>query len=241
MVETGFIMPSLFNNAFREWTDGLDPDQARVSIFEHIRDIPYSLTSQPGLRNPEEAPETLLSLGRGSCVPKHHLLSAMYRKLGLEIVYATFAFSWNDPAIAYPPRLRELAARLPVSYHLATRVRIRNRWVLVDATWDSPLARAGFPVNEHWDGFADTKCAVKPLKSAVRTAYCRTVTNEPYRDSGAPACNPRDGEQNHGDAEDRDRYYREKISLRTPDERNRILNFYQELDAWMETIRQSGV
>jgi hypothetical protein len=232
-------MQSLVNKAFREWTTGLNPDQARISIFEHIRDIPYSLAPHPGMHNPEEAPEVLLSLGRGSCAPKHHLLAVMYRNLGLEIVYATFAFSWNDPSIAYPPELRVLAGRVPVSYHLTCRARIRNRWVLVDATWDPPLSRVGFPVNEHWDGFADTKCAVRPLSSPVRTAYCRTLKNEPYRDPSEPVCNPLDREQDHGDAGDQDRFYRKRVTLRTPEERNLTSIFYQELDIWMETVRQS--
>lgn len=34
---------------------------------------------------------------------------------------------------------------------------------MVDATWDLPLEKAGFPVNLHWDGISDTLPAVTPL------------------------------------------------------------------------------
>jgi hypothetical protein len=189
------------------------------------------------MTDPVSAPEQLLNLGRGYCGPKHFLLAAMYGKLGLDVVYATFPFLWNDPDIWFPQRLRECANQLPIAHHLACRVRINNRWVLVDATWDRPLAKAGFPVNERWDGIADMKCAVKPLRSAVRTAFCRTVTNKPRRDRCEAEFNPLDGEQDYGEVEGHTRQYREKTRMRTNDEIERIARFYPEFDAWLESLR----
>nr|WP_321350185.1 hypothetical protein [uncultured Methanoregula sp.] len=231
-------MPSLVASAFKEWTHGLDTHQSMISIFEHIRDIPYSLAVPRGdlLSGPEE----MLRIGRGYCGPKHYLLADMYRRLNLNVVYATIAFSWNDPDIRYPPGLRELAAIVPVSHHLACRVQIGCRWVFVDATWDRPLARAGFPVNEHWDGRSDTRCAVKPLRSPVRTAFCRTLKNEPCRTGDEAELSPVDGEKDHWDAKDQSRYYHNKISVRTPDERERIARFFQEFDAWLELVRHEN-
>jgi hypothetical protein len=162
----------------------------------------------------------------------------MYRRLGVDVVYATFPFLWNDPDLRYPPELRQLATVLPVAHHLACRVRIKDRWVLVDATWDLPLKRAGFPVNEHWDGQSDTLCAVKPLRSAVGTTFCRTVTNEPCRDRRERDLTPLDGEQDHGDAGDHARYYGEKTGMRTPEERERIRRFYREFEDWLATVRE---
>lgn len=231
-------MSTLADTTFRDWTKDLDTRESMISVFQHIRDIPYSLnaTEQHGMK----AAERILVAGRGSCGPKHYLLAEMYRRLGYEVVFATFPFIWNDPDFRYPPELRQLATGLPVAYHLACRVRIDNRWVLVDATWDRPLAPGGFPVNEHWDGRADTRCAVKPLRSAIRTAFCRTVTNEPcrnYRDAGY---NPLDGEQDHCEEDEHARNYREKTGLRSRDVIDRIRTFYQEFDAWLETIRRAG-
>jgi transglutaminase-like putative cysteine protease len=226
---------SLFNKSFGKWTQGLNPRESRVSVFEHIRDIPYSLAVS--MTDQKTAPEQILALGKGYCGPKHYLLAAMYRTLGLDVVYATFPFLWNDPDVRYPPELRRLAAAIPVAYHLACRVRINHRWVLVDATWDQPLVKGGFPVNEHWDGYADTKCAVKPLRSPVRTAYCRTATNEPYRDCREAELNPIDGEQDHGDEEDHVQYYRRGTRMRTAEEIEKIARFYPAFDAWLESLR----
>lgn len=226
----------LVDKKFREWTAGLDAKEAMISVFQHIRDIPYSLAVP--MTDPKTAPEQILALGRGYCGPKHYLLAEMFRKLGIDVVYATFPFIWDDPDLQYPPELRRLAGGLPVAHHLACRVRINDRWVLVDATWDRPIRQAGFPVNEYWDGRADTLCAVKPLRSAVRMAFCRTMTNEPCRNGRDRDLNPLDGEQDHGDAETHVRYYREKTGMRTPEEMGRIRRFYQEFEAWLQEIRE---
>jgi hypothetical protein len=229
-------MPSLVNRNFAEWTRGLNTRESMISIFSHIRDIPYSLVVP--MADQKTAPEQILRLGKGSCGPKHYLLAEMYRKLNLNVIYATIAFLWNDGDIHYPPHLRELAARLPVSHHLACRVQIGCRWVLVDATWDSPLAAAGFPVNGHWDGYSETRCAVKPIRSPVRTAYCRTLENVPCRCGDEEDLDAIDGEKDHWEAEDRARYYNEMVSVRTPEDVTRIMKFFNGFDAWTECLRQ---
>ena len=232
--QEGTVM--LVDKKFREWTAGHKGKNVVISVFEHIRDIPYSL--EVPMTDPDTAPEQILLLGKGYCGPKHYLMAEMYRRLGYEVVYATFPFLWNDPDLLYPPALRQLATGLPVAHHLACRVRIDDRWVLVDATWDPPLVWGGFPVNEHWDGRADTICAVKPLQSAVRTAFCRTSTNELCRERTEPDFNPCDGEQDHRDAGDNVRYYRRKTGMRTPEEIERIRRFYQEFDVWLQEVRE---
>jgi len=226
---------SLVNDMFAEWTHGLDARGSMISIFSHIRDIPYSLVLP--MQDGKTAPEQMLKEHRGSCTPKHCLLASMFRKLNLTVVYATFPFLWNDPDIHYPPPLRKCAAMLPIAHHLASRVQIGCRWILVDATWDRPLAKAGFPVNEYWDGYSETKCAVRPLKAAVRTACCRTCTSEPVRGKDEAILCPVDGEKNHWEEEDRARYYTDRISLRSPDEVVRIRQFSREFDIWLETLR----
>ncbi|MFA6332172.1 MAG: hypothetical protein WCX22_04405 [Methanoregula sp.] len=231
-------MASLVSRFFQEWTLGLDPRQGRISIFEHIRDIPYSLVVP--ITDVTAAPEQILSLGKGYCGPKHYLLAAMFRKLGLDVVYSTFPFLWNDPDLRYPPELRRLAGAMPVAYHLACRVRINGRWILVDATWDRLLAKGGFPINEHWDGFAEMRCAVNPLQFEVRTAYCRTATNEPCRDGRDAELHPLDDEQNHGDEDDHVQYYRKKTGMRTPEQIEQIARFYPTFDAWLESVRGQG-
>jgi hypothetical protein len=229
-------MPSLVDKKFHDWTHDLDTRESMVSIFEHIRDIPYYLNAP--MPDPEKSPEQLLVEGKGSCGPKHYLLAEMYRKLNLSIVYATIAFSWNDPDLRYPPELRKQAALLPIAHHLACRLQIGCRWILVDATWDSPLAKAGFPVNDHWDGYSETRCAVKPLRSLVQTTFGNTLKSETCQVKGDVELCEADAEKNHWNVVDRARYYREKVAVRTPDEVERIKQFNRDFDAWLVDVRQ---
>jgi hypothetical protein len=232
-------MTSLVNTTFTEWTDGLDTRESMISIFSHIRDIPYFLMVPAS--DHKTSVEQLLITGKGSCGPKHYLLAEMFRKLNLSVVFATIAFSWDDPDLHYPPRLREMAARLPIAHHLACRVQVGCRWILVDATWDSPLSKAGFPVNDHWDGYSETRCAVKPLKSPVPKVLCNNTTNELDRAKDKAELCPIDDEKDHWVAVDREHYYREKVAFHTPSERKKIVKFYHDFDAWLAEVREKGM
>jgi hypothetical protein len=152
-------MDSIVAERFRQWTAGRDALQARVAIFEKVRDIPYAII--PELNDAERYVE-ILTLGKGSCTPKHFLLCSMYQQLGLSALYAVFPFHWAEVEIPYPPELRRLAEALPLSYHLACRVEIEGRLVLVDATLDPVLEQMGLPVNKDWDGLSDTRPAIHP-------------------------------------------------------------------------------
>jgi hypothetical protein len=227
-------MLSDVDKKFQEWTKNLDTHDSMVSIFEHIRDISYSLSIP--FTDSTTSPEQVLIAGKGSCGPKHYLLAEMFRKLNLSVVYATIAFSWNDPDLRYPPFLRQLAVNLPVAYHLACRVQLGCRWILVDATWDPPLAKAGFPVNDPWDGYSETRCAVKPLTFQVQPSInnpkkiesCYRIRDEFY----VP-----DSEKNHWNELDRARYYHEKVNVRSPGEMELIRQFNREFDAWLDDVR----
>lgn len=226
-------MTSLIKELFNEWTQGLDTRDSMVSIFTHIRDIPYSLTVPAS--GYKSSIEQLLAAGKGSCGPKHYLLAEMFRKLNLSVVYATIPFLWDDPDLDYPPGLREMAKALPIAYHLACRVQVGCHWILVDATWDRPLAPAGFPVNDQWDGYSETRCAVKSLKAPVPAAFCQTLHNKPSR-TKEDFCRV-DDEKDHWQVEDRDRYYRQKVAIRTPDEMIRMAAFYRDFESWIVGVR----
>ncbi len=211
-----------------------------VSIFEHVRDIPFSVPSDPGMYDPATAPSLILQRGSGSCTAKHFLLAEMFRNLNVNVAFAEFAFLWNDPGLHYPADLRALAARLPVAYHLACRVQAGCRWVLVDATWDRPLRHAGFPVNLHWDGSSEMRCAVRPLKAPVRTAFCRTVSNEPCRDDDGAGFFPVDGEKDYWEAGDAARSRKERIPVRTAEETELLAVFYRTFNEWLPAVRASA-
>jgi len=152
-------MTRLIEDRFNQWIQGKSALEARISIYEMIKDIPYAII--PELIDPERYVE-ILRVRKGSCTPKHFLLCAMYQRLGTAVLYAVYPFRWDELEIDYPPRLRTLAKAMPTSYHLTCKVDIDGRLILVDATLDLALKMLGLPVNEKWDGKSDTLLPMKP-------------------------------------------------------------------------------
>jgi hypothetical protein len=153
---------AFLEETFRQWTAGKDAVRARISIYENIRDIPYAVL--PGLNNTDRFAD-ILTLRRGSCTPKHFLLCNMFQRLGLTVLFAVYPFRWGEPAemmVGNLEPLREMTKALPMSHHLACRVEIDGRLVLVDATLDPPLGKAGMAINQEWDGFSDTLLPMTP-------------------------------------------------------------------------------
>lgn len=192
---------------FDEWTSGLKPKEARIAVFEHIRDIPYAIV--PALRDPANGPAGILEMGRGSCQPKHWLLAILFKHLGIEVKYATYPFKWGDQGIKFPPDIEKMAGKLPSAYHLACKAYIDGRWILVDATYDLPLAKYGFAVNISWDGTSDTKNAVKPIIEVL-----------------------------HKTPEERVRYETDKKSLYSEQDKALYAEFIDKLNAWLGEIRE---
>ena len=198
----------IVQKAFAEWTKGLSGRDARISIFDHIRDIPYAVI--PEIRNPVDGPQGLLEGMKGSCTPKHFLLGRMFEMLRIPIKYVSYPFSWNVKSVAYPLELRKLAEVLPIEYHLACKARIESKWAVVDATWDRPLARVGFPVNDSWDGVNDTKLAVDALDEIV-----------------------------HENVEERVNFVQARKASWTADDNGRTDHFISALNKWMENVRSN--
>lgn len=149
---------------FREWVDGKDPIQARIAIFERIRNIPYAVI--PELIDARRYVD-ILKTGRGSCTPKHFLMAEMFQRLGLMVIFTVYPYRWGERSEIldnYPHKLKEMADRQPVAYHLACKVEIEGRFVLVDATLDASLNKLPLlPVNLEWDGFSDTQLPMTPI------------------------------------------------------------------------------
>jgi len=164
-----------------QWTENRSPEKSRIAVFEHIRDIPYAII--PELRGPQRGPSGILELNKGSCQPKHYLLAILFAKLGLEIKYVTYPFYWGRQPIKYPPELKALLKELPPAYHLTLKARINGKWVLVDATFDLVLKKAGFPVNLTWDGSSDSLNAVLPLEEIIHESIAERVSFEAQQKS----------------------------------------------------------
>ena len=152
-------MNPIIEARFNEWTKGKSPLEARIAIFEKIRDIPYAVV--PELVDPKRYVE-LLQINKGSCTPKHFVLCDMYHRLGMEVLYITCPFRWDKLGIDYPPELDCMAKAMPTRHHLACKVEIEGELVLVDATVDLGLEKLGIPVNREWDGVSDTLFPIEP-------------------------------------------------------------------------------
>jgi transglutaminase-like putative cysteine protease len=142
-----------------QWTKAKSRREALIAVFNHIRDIPYCVL--PELNHPQHY-QRILEIHAGSCTPKHLLMAEMCRRLGRDVLLAIYPYRWAEFEDLYPPRLRKLARLMPPGSHLACKVLINGRYVLMDATVDPPLGRIGLPVNECWDGESDTSLPVLP-------------------------------------------------------------------------------
>jgi hypothetical protein len=121
----------------------------RIDLFERIKKLPYAT----------DAAHTAVGLaiaGRGDCLAKSEALVEGFRELG----YPARRVRWLYELPDRPPEVELVGTRLDV--HSAAEVRIGDRWVLVDATHDPSLARAGLTV-AYWDGWSDTVPAYEPL------------------------------------------------------------------------------
>jgi len=199
-------MDDIVTKKFKEWTDGLGAIDKRISVFQHIRDIPYAIVAE--LRDPYTGPSRMLEINRGSCAPKHLLLAKTFGMLGIPVKYASYLFKWDDPSIKYPKDLRSLVKKMPMSAHLACKAEIDGKWILLDATWDPPLTKLGFPVNKSWDGLSNTRNAVTFISEVV-----------------------------HETLDDRIKYSSELRGLYTKEKATLYEEFSRKLNAWLDSIR----
>ena len=142
------------------WTSGLKKREARKSIFTNVRDIEYMII--PGQFSQHGKVTQVLVDRKGFCLSKHYLLGELFTEAGYDVKYCTYAFRWEDSGIKLPEDVLLIAQKLPITFHVAIKVFIEGKWVLLDVSWDKSLEKAGFPVNE-WDGFSHTVLAVKSI------------------------------------------------------------------------------
>lgn len=122
-----------------------DPVQQRIAIFEFVRNIPYFTG---GNHDPGDA----VKLKRGNCASKSYLLGALLEKLGYKVRYLIGRYKLRS----FPEEVRYLPDQ--ADYHHVVEVLLGSYWVTVDATYDPPLAKLGFQIN-NWDGVSSTSIA----------------------------------------------------------------------------------
>ena len=178
-----------------------------AALFRFVQAIPYRW---PG---PRDAQHTL-SHGWGTCAGKNYLLAELLRTAGVPVAHLIATGDLRERLPDVPESLRVLArpGQLPDVHSFLTAVGPDGP-VLVDASWDPPLAGHGFPVQGAWDGCTDTVLALHP-----HAVYA--------------VCGPSPAEEK--DAL-RARFYRGR-----EDDRARRDRYLAELSAWMESLRETA-
>jgi hypothetical protein len=142
--------------AFDEWTGGLDPLAARVTLFERVRDIPFQY---PASRDPRE----VLRNRAGSCSGKHYLLGDLFRHLGLGVRHMMCTHQFNESPLPFPEHMQALLRKNEVvDVHDYVQILVGGDWVDVDCTWELALRDFGFPVTDGWDGRSSMILTVTP-------------------------------------------------------------------------------
>jgi hypothetical protein len=139
------------------WVQGLPLKQQVIVLFEKVRDIPYGSI---GSRDPIDVYES----NEGTCSGKHELLKELYQELGIEVKDFVAMHKFKDMQITYPAEIQKILDRSEIiDPHNYFKINFDGKWLLVDVTWDKPLKKAGFIVNENWSAGSDMKICVVPL------------------------------------------------------------------------------
>lgn len=123
-----------------------------IELYNKVQRIPYYCLER-------RDPNLLLRKNKGSCSEKHLFLGQEFKKLGIPVKYVLIRFDWNDLPIP-----KEIIDKKDssVGWHLVLKIKVENKWLFVDATWDPKLEKAGFMITKNWNGRSDTKFAFEP-------------------------------------------------------------------------------
>lgn len=135
------------------------------AIFHAVRNIAYASTK-------DRTAAAVLTARKGACTGKHLLLRDLLRHIGeeaaVEIVAGDFAAA--VPLVDSMPAAlqQEIRAHGLKDYHCYAVWQDGARELKLDATWGDIMSPLGFPVNDAWNGDADTRLAVRPAGAPLR-------------------------------------------------------------------------
>jgi hypothetical protein len=132
-----------------------------ADVYHAVRRIPYGSTG-------ERDPVKVIANNLGSCSGKHVLLRDLLREVGWEAEIITMFTYFNRGIPSHPAMPVDLRAMIEgedvCDFHHYVRVRLREGWRKLDATWHDALIPYGFPVNLNWSGESDTVLAATPIR-----------------------------------------------------------------------------
>ena len=205
----GFGLTGIAAEKFEELTLGLSREDAAVSVFNYVRDIPYYIDLEHF--DLQKGPCEMLLSDRGSCFPKHYLLGAMLDELEFEVAYHLYPFNWKDQELGMPEEVMYHAMKIPETCHIACKMFVEEKWIIVDATWSTAFSGLGFRVNDSWDGKKNLELAVIPSN-----------------------------ELRAGDAEHAEKIVKDMFVSYTLGERLELSRFTIEFNKWMKRTEREG-
>jgi hypothetical protein len=113
-----------------------------IRAFENIRDIPYRIPVR--FSEPDNC-----------CSGKAVRLRKFFELEGLEVRYRVVGFKWSK--LNLPGGVLQVS-HLDDCTHVYVEVKLGDRWVNIDPTWDSKIGSV-LPIAE-WDGATNTILAV---------------------------------------------------------------------------------
>ena len=136
------------------WASGKSLAEQVIILAEKVRDIPYG---DIGSRDPLEVYHN----NQGTCSGKHELLKLLYHELGIKTRDMIAMHRFKDMPVQYPSHIQDLLQSADIiDPHNFFQIERNGKWISVDITWDKPLKKLGFIVNEEWDGYSDMEICV---------------------------------------------------------------------------------
>jgi hypothetical protein len=147
-------MNNFYKEILEKWTKN-EPLEEKIKIlFNKVRDIPYG---NIGSRNPKQ----VYLQQKGTCSGKHELLKGLYKSLGIQVKDYIILHTFNQLPVNYSEEIRSfLLKNTIIDPHNFLKIKVGKHWRIVDATWDLPLEKLGFPVNKTWSINKDCNISV---------------------------------------------------------------------------------
>lgn len=145
---------------------GVAERELAVKAFEHVRDaIPYEFMAK--LKSREYRASYVLDQGRGFCVQKAVLLTALFRACG--IPSAIVLSDLRDHTM--PPRISQAMGTDVMHGHGLAAVCLGGEWLLVDASHDASFAERKGYQTVSWDGRRDALIAPRTLDGRLHAQF----------------------------------------------------------------------
>ncbi len=88
----------------------------------------------------------------------------MYEEIQIPVRGVVAQHRFSKLPVQYPTEIRALLDTTDiVDFTNFLQIERNGKWLIVNVTWDSPLKKLGFPVNENWDGLSDMRMIVEEM------------------------------------------------------------------------------